>query len=799
MGTNATSTNPKRAAGPIALRILLAAALAALLLPFSALWAHAAGSVNISNTGSERYDGYSTNYFQADGQVAWCGQPNLPSPSGSFSYYTIDGSSSEKAKAMAVAMIAATHYVNFEDMPSRYGTMPRTPKIGSAVPWSMFEYLGEALGAGNNDDSWYCRLHVMLSYAMNQYDPGFCDPFKGATNRAEWENQSAMYWERCLAIARGSVPGYSQADVDYLSSEAGNSIIGVTNGGSVQNVIFLDKLGDPNGWIELTKSSANPDITDGNDCYTLEGAVYGIYPDAECTNQVATMTTNASGYAKSPGLKAGAYYVKEVTAPPSYALSTEVTPGIVRNGQTTSLTVTDLPQNDPAGILLGKFDGEQTYNGEGNLPQGSASLAGAEYTVRYYDGLYDTAADAEASGEPTRTWVLKTNENGYAQLDEDYLIDGDPLYFDSFGMASIPIGTILIQETKAPEGYLLDDDTVYIRQVTSEGSVETVKTYNMPEHPEQVKRGDLMLVKAAEDTSHRLANVPFKITSLTTGESHVLVTDANGEAKTCADWNAHTESTNANDEALNEDGTVDASKLDSRAGIWFGTSEPDNGHGALIYDDYKIEELRVDANEGHDLVVLPCVSITRDGYTVNIGTLDDRSMQVSTAARDGKTGSKAVAAESDATIIDRVDYRYATPGRNYTLKTWAQVYEDDERLCGADGEAIVIETPFAAVEADGYVEVEIPFDAIPYDGKHVVVFEQILDMDGNVVASHEDIDDPAQTVVIGDEGSLLPKTGFDHAALKGVLIAIATIASLIATGVGANLYLRRKGDEKAAS
>ena len=197
--------------------------------------------------------------------------------------------------------------------------------------------------------------------------------------------------------------------------------------------------------------------------------------------------------------------------------------------------------------------------------------------------------------------------------------------------------------------------------------------------------------------------------------------------------------------------------------------------------------------------MLPKVSIARDGYTVNIGTLDDRSMQVSTAARDGKTGSKAVAAEPDASIIDRVDYRYATPGRNYTLKTWAQVYEDDERLLDANGEAIVIETPFAAVEADGYVEVEIPFDATTYDSKHIVVFEQVLDTDGNVVASHEDIDDPAQTVVIGEEDGLLPKTGSDNTALKGLLIALATVASLVATGAGANLYLRRKDDEKAAS
>lgn len=763
------------APGAKALRVLLAAALAALLLPISALWAHQgperawAADASLQVGGSVGYAGYSTSYMSVDGAVAYCAQPSKPTPAaGTYSKSPINSVLDDR-------FVAGALYFGYDGPGFSASYFPSAWYDGSAM----------------NDDRYLALTHIVIA---DYYSAEGSDAMYGC-------NAAFKSWcmDNILANPHGTHfnPDTLQGRITTMVNEGKmpssfyDSCFQLYTGGGTQTIVSYVK----GGYVELLKESANPGITIDNGCYSLAGAVYGIYSDGACTREVATMTTNGAGYAKSPLLQAGRYFVKEKTPPKGYALDLGVYPVAIGNAVNAKLSVTDIPQNDPMGVLLGKFDGEKTYNGEGNLPQGSATLEGAEYTVRYYDGLYDTAAAAEASGEPTRTWVVKTDADGYAELGDDYLVSGDDFFLNSEGFYTIPIGTLLIQETKAPVGYLLDDVTVYVRQVTSEGNVETVKTYNMPEHPEQVKRGDLMLVKAAEDTSHRLAGVPFRITSLTTGESHVLVTDANGEAKTCADWSAHTESTNANDAAVAEDGTVDASKLDSRAGIWFGTSEPDNRHGALIYDDYKVEELRVPANEGHELVTLPKVSITRDGYTVNIGTLDDRSMQVATSATDAKTGTKTVAAEADASIIDRVEYRYATPGRNYTLKTWAVVYEDDERIAGADGEAIAIETPFAAVEADGWVEVEVPFDATPYDGKHVVVFEQVLDASGAVVASHEDIDDPAQTVAIGEGGELLPKTGSDQRALEGLLLALATLAALLATGVGARLYMRRMGEE----
>ena len=61
----------------------------------------------------------------------------------------------------------------------------------------------------------------------------------------------------------------------------------------------------------------------------------------------------------------------------------------------------------------------------------------------------------------------------------------------------------------------------------------------------QIKRGDLEGVKIGAGTHKRLANVPFKITSKTTGESHIVVTDKNGQFSTASNWASHKRNTNA--------------------------------------------------------------------------------------------------------------------------------------------------------------------------------------------------------------------------------------------------------------
>ena len=251
------------------------------------------------------------------------------------------------------------------------------------------------------------------------------------------------------------------------------------------------------GGINLTKTSANPDMTDGNDCYSLEGAEYALYSDEACTNKVLDFgkTDERGKTATGTVLTKGTYYIKEVTPPKGYALDEEVYEVEVQAGTNVDATLEDKPQNDPALMWIGKIDYDTTME----WPEGSASLAGAQFTVRYFDGYY-TADTLPSDDEATRTWVVETNESGYANLDERFLVRGNNLYKTDEGNVTIPLGTITVIETKAPDGYFLDDGKggspqLFIMQVTSEDQAVTVETYNTPILKEKVWRGNITLQK----------------------------------------------------------------------------------------------------------------------------------------------------------------------------------------------------------------------------------------------------------------------------------------------------------------
>lgn len=235
--------------------------------------------------------------------------------------------------------------------------------------------------------------------------------------------------------------------------------------------------------LQLQKSSSNTELTAGNGCYSLSGAEYGIYTDKACTKKIGSITTNASGYGSYSKYvdSTASYYAKEITAPTGYELDKTVYTFVSSgkkdsNGYAIFKAVRlsdkktepqDNPVNDPVGIVLQKknaITGETTSQG----------LGGAVFSIEYYaqeiDKDYDVKADETApaldSKNLKRTWYIQTDEDGYCDLNKKYLASeysSDDFYYTSAEnpVPAIPIGTVVIREVKAPDGYSLSNIVFY--------------------------------------------------------------------------------------------------------------------------------------------------------------------------------------------------------------------------------------------------------------------------------------------------------------------------------------------------
>ena len=187
-------------------------------------------------------------------------------------------------------------------------------------------------------------------------------------------------------------------------------------------------------------------------------------------------TTDKNGYAKSSILPVGNYTVKEITASTGYDLDENTYNVTIVKDQTVRANYNETPGNDPIGIEIVKNDAETL-----GMPQGDATLEGAEFTVKYYDGYYTKDNLPEKA---TRTWVIQTKKREIAgktyyitNLNDFYKVSGDDFYLDENGAVTLPLGTISIEETKAPTGYLLKGNTLNVTD-TATGTTSTVEDSN---------------------------------------------------------------------------------------------------------------------------------------------------------------------------------------------------------------------------------------------------------------------------------------------------------------------------------
>lgn len=318
---------------------------------------------------------------------------------------------------------------------------------------------------------------------------------------------------------------------------------------------------------------------------------------------------------------------------------------------------------------------------------------------------------------------------------------------------ALPYGTYQMVERKPGEGYLHTDQTVRSFQIRKDGEVVEFRdgdaAYN------QVVRGDLQFIKVGEGgeaNMGRFANVAFKLTSQTTGESHIVVTDENGEVRTVTEWNPHSQNTNGND------GVEDESAWDDHAGTWFGLTtegwmvDVQDELCALPYDTYTLEELPCEGNQGYEMVKVPNITISRNNTTIYLGTIDDQFEGVPEIGTTATVEGEHVAEPAgEVTLVDTVTYKNLKVGQTYNLSGILMDKETGEPLLVGEGEEqaqVTAEVEFTPTASEGTVELTYTFDGSALAGKSVVVFEDLYQGE-NVVASHADINDEGQTVTFG--------------------------------------------------
>ena len=528
---------------------------------------------------------------------------------------------------------------------------------------------------------------------------------EAATNESmllTWQGETVQVWQNGHSVA---ITAVDEVERGGLSVEKQDTITGSTPQGDAnfEGITF-----------EIINNSRNPVMVEGQK-----------YQPGEV---VKTLVTDDQGKASTSDdlLPYGEYILHESATNESMLLTApDQTVLVEDDGIIYEFTMAD--EVVRGGVLIEKRDLESGLL----TPLGGASLDGTlfEITNKSVNPVYVNGALYQP-GEVCATIEVV---DGIAQTDA----------------RALPYGSYQMVESKPGEGYLHTDQTVRSFQIRQDGQVIEFRdgdaAYN------QVIRGDLQFIKVGEggeSNMHRFANVAFKLTSQTTGESHILITDENGEVRTESSWNPHSQNTNGNDEITDE------TLWDDHNGTWFGlTSEGwmvdvQDELCALPFDTYTLEELPCEGNQGYELVKVPNITISRNNTTIYLGTIDDQFEGVpeigTTATVDGEHTAEPA---GEVTLIDTISYKNLKVGETYKISGVLMDKETGEPPLVGE-QQVTAELEFTPISSEGSVELAYTFDGSALAGKSVVVFEDLY-QDENVVASHADINDEGQTVTFG--------------------------------------------------
>ena len=500
--------------------------------------------------------------------------------------------------------------------------------------------------------------------------------------------------------------------------------------------------------LTIKKSNGIPSLTLGNKCYAqdLSGAEYEVHKKADLSDApLYTLVTDANGNVSAPEKitvepSNPFVYVKEVKAPKGFALDPTVYTVSASNPSTWTVNSVDMPLNDPAAIELVKKSAEGIEN--------PAPLEGAEFTVKYYDGQYtfDTLPE-----QPTRTWVLKTLNVGgkyVTTLGDNYKVSGDEFYVTG-GVPTLPLGTITVEETKAPNGYTLEHKTlnasneeisvkdgVALFNIVDENSVTKLVGGNEYTISEGVKRSGFNIKKIDRETNEPVGVAEFKILNPNNYDVKYMHKDGTSEI-------------------------IAAGKMSEETIVTDAQGKYTSASDALQAGSYKLIETK--APEGYLINEVTDFEISNDAEVNTIATeitVLESKMRTKASVEETNT-NVATGSETEQTLTDTVEYHDLIVGKEYTLvNEWvikpAGVSEDVlrtmntaefERLKNENGDVIKTTTTFVPETSDGFITVKTKFNPSKYAGHKLVAFEDMF-KEGLLVGHHANILDEAQTVTV---------------------------------------------------
>ena len=376
----------------------------------------------------------------------------------------------------------------------------------------------------------------------------------------------------------------------------------------------------------------------------------------------------------------------------------------------------------------------------------------------------------EIVNKNTTTILVEGKEYAANEVVKTFTTDSKGYYESANDL--LPYGRYQLREVDVPA------NTGYLKQGVIEQDFRIVENHVLVDLgvedettaiEDQIMRGDFEIRKIDSETQKKMANIPFKVTSLTTGESHTFVTDDNGEYRSETAWIPHSQNTNK--------GTSGRKAVGD--GFWFGQKSDgtqvtvNDELRALPYDDYEIEELPCDANDGK-ILYKDTFTVYSDDQVVFINSIENKDITpvIGTTATDLNTKEHIASNTGTISIVDVVAYKNLTKGKEYVVSGRLMDKKELEVVTDAEGKEVTAIQKFTAEDSEGEVEVTFTFTpAKGFGGHDVVVFEDLL-RDDKTIATHADIMDKGQTVRIPKVGTTATVNGNHEAVAEGTVTII---------------------------